>query len=300
MENTHFDWNHARAFLATVKAGSLSTAAKSLNLSQPTLSRQISALEQSLKVSLFERSPKGLELTPTGLQLYEHVAAMESAATQFSLTAQGHSKTLEGSICISATEALSAFVLPSIIRKLRQQYPGIDIELIATNETSDLKRREADIAIRAFRPTQESLIIKKVADCKGRLYATPQYIQSIGPPKAYSELSDAQFISFDRSEEAINALAKLGINLSPENFPIIVENHLVHWELTKQGIGIGLMTEDIGDGEIMVERVIPDGQAFEFELWLVAHKELKTSLRVRTVYDFLYSELKQYFKKSEC
>ena len=136
-----FDWNYARAFLITVEEGSLSAAARALGVSQPTLSRQVSGLEDELGVALFERGGKGLELTPSGMDLVEHVKAMGLAASSFSLAASGKANTIEGNICLSATEVTCAFVLPRILKKLRQAYPGIHVELIASNETSDLRRR---------------------------------------------------------------------------------------------------------------------------------------------------------------
>ena len=149
-----FDWNRARAFLVTAEEGSLSAAARALDMTQPTLGRQVTALEQELGVALFERGARGLELTPSGLDLLEHVRAMGEAANSLSLTASGQATAVEGNICITATEVMAAFILPPIIEKLRRLEPGITVELVASNSTSDLKRREADIAIRSFRPTQ--------------------------------------------------------------------------------------------------------------------------------------------------
>lgn len=148
-----FDWNHARAFLVTAEEGSLSAAAKVLGMAQPTLGRQVSALERELSVVLFERYGRGLELTPTGRSLLTHVKAMAAAANQFSLQAAGQSEAIEGRVCVSATDSMAAFLLPAILRDLREAFPKLVIELIATNELSDLRRREADIALRAAEPT---------------------------------------------------------------------------------------------------------------------------------------------------
>ena len=286
-----FDWNRARAFLVTAEEGSLSAAARALEMNQPTLGRQVSALEQELGVALFERVGKGLELTPSGLDLVEHVRAMGEAANRLSLTATGQSDSLEGSICITATEATAAFDLPPMIHQLRQWQPGIEIELIASNDTSDLKRREADIAIRAFRPTQPELIAKKLKTRYARLYATPQYLSGLGSPVKPDDLSEAEFIGFDRSSRFIDGLNALGFSLSLDNFPIVTENHLVHWELVKQGVAIGVMPDHIGDAEPAVVRVLPKMEAIEIEMWLVAHRELRTSRRVRMVFDFLAEAL---------
>ena len=287
----NFDWNRARAFLVTAEEGSLSAAARALNMTQPTLGRQVAALEQELDVSLFERAGRGLELTPAGLSLLEHVRDMGDAAIQFSLGASGRSESLEGSVCISATEATAAFQLPRIIQKLRHQEPGIEIELIASNSTSDLKRREADIAIRAFQPTQPDLIVRKLKSMPVRLYATRSYLESLEDTEKIGDFSQAAFIGFDRSDQYLNGLNERGLNLTQQNFPVITENHLVHWEMVKQGIGIGIMPEDIGDSESGLVRAKADFEPILIDMWLVAHRELKTSRRIRVVFDFLFDEL---------
>jgi len=286
-----FDWNRARAFLVTAEEGSLSAAARALGMTQPTLGRQVTALETELGVALFERGGRGLELTPSGLDLLEHVRAMGNAASRLSLTASGQSTSIEGSICITATEVTAAFVLPPILGKLRQLEPGIEIELVASNSTSDLKRREADIAVRAFRPTQSDLIARKVRGANFHPYASSGYLRRIGNPTTPGDLGVADFFGFDKTNLLIDAFKERGITLTLRNFPVITDNHLVQWGLVKQGLGIGFMLEEIGDAEPMVERVLPSLDPFPIEVWLVAHRELKTSRRVRMVFDFLVSEL---------
>jgi len=286
-----FDWNRARAFLITAEEGSLSAAARALKMTQPTLGRQVTALEQELGVALFERGGRGLELTPSGLDLLEHVRAMGNAASRFSLTASGQSTSIEGNICITASEVMAAFVLPPILHKLRRLEPGIGIELIASNRASDLKRREADIAIRSFRPTQPELIAKKVRDIAAHLYATPSYLRELGHPKGPNDLADADFIFFENIGLLIAALDEVGLHLTSRNFPVITENHIVQWELVKNGMGIGIMPDFVGDVEPMVRRALPELEPLSGEEWLVAHRELKTSRRVRMVFDFLVSEL---------
>ena len=286
-----FDWNRARAFLVTAEEGSLAAAARALDMTQPTLGRQVAALEQEIGVELFSRVGRGLELTPNGMKLVEHVRAMGEAANRFSLSASGQSDIIEGSICVTATELFSTFILPPIIQKLRQIEPGIEIEIISTNDESNLNRREADIAIRSFRPSQPELIVKKLYDAKGHLYAATTYLQSLGNPSTIIELNKANFIDIEKSGRLLSLLNGQGFNLSPHNFPVITKNHNVQWELVKHGVAITGMLEEIGDNEPLVERVVAPGLApITVELWLVTHKELRTNRRVRRVFDFLVSE----------
>ena len=288
---TKFDWNHARAFLATAEEGSLTAAARALGLTQPTLGRQISALETELGVTLFDRVARGLILTPSGLELVDHVRAMREAASAVSLTASGRSQAIEGMIRITATDIYAAYVLPPMVARLRKMAPGINVEIIATNAVSDLRRREADIAIRSAAPTDPALIARKVRDDEAHLYAAPSYLDAIGRPNKAAGFSRAQFIGFDNNEPYIKGLNELGFKLTGDNFAVITASHHVHWRLTKQGVGVGVMQSDIGDAEPLVERALPNLKAFPVPIWLVAHRELNTSRRVRLVFDFLAEEL---------
>ena len=286
-----FDWNRARAFLVTAEEGSLSAAARALGVAQPTLGRQVAALERELGVTLFQRVGRGLVLTASGLELMEHVRVMGNAASLMSLTASGQSQSIEGAICISATEAYAAFLLPPIVEKLRHSAPGITIEIVASNAVSDLRRREADIAIRHVRPTDQDLIAKRMPDEAAQLYATPAYLDRIGNPQTMADCCEAEFVGFDRNEPLLEGLNARGFTLTSGNFPVLTGSHLVHWELVKRGVGIGVMPLQIGDAEPSVTRVLPDMDPFEIPVWLVAHRELNTSRRVRLVFDLLSQEL---------
>lgn len=286
-----FDWNRARAFLVTAEEGSLSAAARALGMAQPTLGRQVDALEAELGVVLFERVGRGFTLTPSGLELLEHVRAMGEAASRVSLTAAGQSQSIEGTICIAASETYAAMLLPPILAKLRRAEPKIHIELVTSSKASDLRRREADIAIRHFRPEEPDLVAKKIRDIPARLYATPGYLDQIGNPKLPYDLRHADFISIDSSGVFMKGLNALGMSLTERNFPIMTENYLVMWELVKHGLGIGILDGDLGDAEPRVRRALPDFDPLLFPIWLVAHRELNTSRRVRVVFDLLATEL---------
>ena len=286
-----FDWNRARAFLVTAEEGSLSAAARALGMAQPTLGRQVDALEEELGVILFERVGRGFTLTPSGVDLLEHVRAMGVAANRMSLAVSGQSQAIEGTIRIAASEVHAALLLPPIIAKLRVAQPGIQVEVMASRVSSDLLRREADIAIRNYQPTEPDLIAKKVRDLPARLYASPDYIERIGNPALPYDLRDAEFISIDRTGVFLKGLNTLGLGLTERNFPILTENYLVAWEMVKHGLGIGIQDGVVGDREPSVRRVLPDLEPLVFSMWLVTHRDVNTSRRVRVVYDLLAQEL---------
>ncbi|MCA9636433.1 MAG: LysR family transcriptional regulator [Myxococcales bacterium] len=294
--SVRFDWNRARAFLVTAEEGSLSAAARALGMSQPTLGRQVDALEEELEVLLFERVGKRLVLTEAGLGLLEHARAMGEAASRVSLAASGHSQALEGEVTITVGEIFGARVLPPIIARLRADEPGIRIEIVATNETSDLRRREADIAIRNVRPQHPDLIARKIRDMAGNLYAASVYLDRIGRPTTPAGFSDADFVGFDLDGgPMIAALGHVGFSLQSRNFTSACQNQLVQWELVRAGLGIGVNSELIGDAEPGVERILPAMPSIPFPLWLVSHRELHTSRRVRFVFERLAAELAALF-----
>lgn len=290
-QSVSFDWNQARAFLATAEEGSLSAAARALGQTQPTLGRQVSALEEKLGVTLFERAGRSLSLTQSGLELLYHFRAMGDAASRISLTASGQSQAIEGQVCITASDGMATYLLPPVVKKLRAAAPGIEIEIVADNEVSDLNRREADIAIRHVRPEQPDLIAKLVRETTGHLYAATSYLDTHGRPETAADVADATFVVLNQSERMLSALNGLGLSLTKRNFKLVSANSVVGWEMVKQGLGIGVMIPEIADLTPEVERVLPDLPPYPVPIWLVTHRELRTSRRIRLVFDLLAEAL---------
>lgn len=291
--SVRFDWTQARAFLVTADEGSFSAAARALGLTQPTVGRQVAALEQELGVTLFERVGGGLELTRAGLDLIEHVRTMGEAATRFSLAATGQASTLDGMVCITASEAIATYLLPPVLREIREAHPAIELEIVASNQVVDLHRREADIAVRSFRPKQPDLVALKIQDGFGHMYATPAYLASIGHPCLPEDLSRAAFFGFDRTDLMISGLNRLGLSLTAANFPIVTANHLVQWALCREGAGICMMMEEVGDLDPSVRRVLPDFPPIPVPIWLATHREVRTSRRIRVIFDLLADGLRR-------
>ncbi len=289
-----FDWNLARSFLAAAEEGSFSAAARRLGLAQPTLGRHVAALEEALDVALFERVGHGLALTETGLALIEEVRAMREAAQNVALVAAGQAQALEGLVRIAASEAFSAHLLPPILAKLQHEHPAIELELVVSNQASDLRQREADLAIRHVRPTDEALIAKRIkAASPSYLYGSPTYLESLGNPSSPEELAErARVIAFDDSPLLRRVLTEAGYAFAADRFRPLCNNHLVQWELAKRGLGLCVMMEEIGDSEPMLMRAgCPTAPVVSFATWLTAHRELRTSRRIRVVFDCLEREL---------
>lgn len=286
-----FDWNHLRAFLATADGGSFSAASQALGIAQPTVGRQIASLEERLRVTLFERAGRGLALTPTGLELVEHVRTMSEAAFRVSRVAAGQALSLDGPICLTASEVVATYLLPPVIAELRARHPGIEVEIVASNAPQDLRRREADIAIRSFRPTEPDLVARKIRESEAYLYAAPAYLQKLGTPLTRDALLGATFIDFDHTGAFRKGLSALGLPLPGQSSFLVSQSQHVQWALVRQGAGIGIMIAEVGDLEPGVCRVPAGLPPIPVPMWLVTHPEVRTSRRVRVVAELLAERL---------
>lgn len=284
---SNFDWNQARAFLATAEEGSLSAAARALGVTQPTLSRQVSALEKQLGVTLFERGPRMMQLTTAGLEILEYVRAMQEAATRMSLAASGQSQAVAGLVRIACTDTIASYRMPNILRELRQTAPNVEIEIRTSNKLSDLLHREADIAVRHARPNEAELIARRVRTTSANLYASKAYLDRVGRPASSNELQTLDFLGFETRETLIPALRHAGLELSTANFPISTDNGLSGIALARAGLGIGFFIADEAGQFEDLEIVWPDFPAIDVPIWLVTHRELHTSKRIRLIFDML-------------
>jgi DNA-binding transcriptional LysR family regulator len=287
------DWNLMRAFAATAEEGSLSAGARRVGLTQPTLSRQIVALEAELGVPLFDRIGKRLVLNASGLGLLPHARTMMLAADALSLAAAGRSQAIEGEVSISASDGMAAFLLPDMAARIRREAPGVDLRIIATNALSDLRRREADIAIRHVRPKEPELIGRLVCEKSVGFYASRIWAERNRVPVTVSELAAADLIGFAPTAQLVTHLAGAGIDLGDARFPLASENGVVVWEMVRRGLGIGIMMDAIAARAQDVVRILPELNVMRVPVWLVSHQELRTSPRVRRVADILAEELAQ-------
>ncbi|MEM8591127.1 MAG: LysR family transcriptional regulator [Pseudomonadota bacterium] len=281
-----FDWNQARTFLATAEEGSLSAAARALGQTQPTLGRQVAALEEELGIRLFERVGRGLQLTDAGRSLKNHVAAMRDAAQRVNLAATGHSETVEGRVGVTASAIFSAYHMPAILAELQHRAPKLRIDLIADDALRDIQRREADIAIRHVRPEAPELITRKIAEAEATFVATESYLARRGTPECFDDFRHHDFIAFGDPQEFIQYTDPLGIPLKPENFRLASENSTVGWELVKSGLGISIMDCTVIARSSGMVPILED-KPFRFPIWLTTHRELQTSRKIRLVFDLL-------------
>ena len=287
----NFEWDRLRVFLAVAEHGSLSAAAAMLGMSQPTVGRHVQALEGALGVQLFARTGRRLALSETGEQLLEPARAMANAAGRFALTAAGRESSLAGIVRITASDIVSTYTLPAIFVALRLEEPDIEIELVASNATHNLLAREADIAIRMYRPTQSEVIAKHIRDVELGTFAANVYLERRGEPRTPEDLRDHDVVGYDRDETLIRGFRDFGFEVGRRFFPLRTDSHVVIWRAVVEGYGIGFMQAALGDAEPRVRRILPDLPLPTMPMWLTAHAELKANRRIRRVFDFLAEAL---------
>ena len=282
---SNFDWNQARAFLATAETSSFSAAARALNLTQPTLGRQVAAFEQSLELVLFERIRRKLELTPAGRDLLNELQGMGDAANRASLVAAGRGQSVAGDVCVSTTDLFAYYVMPQIVADLQKIAPQIRIRVLASNSLSDLQRREADIAVRHVAPTQPELISRKVCEAKGRIYASQSYLDRHGEIKTLEDVKSAHFVGIGENDELLDFLKNWGLPITQTNLRVLGDSGLVGWQMARLGLGLSAMTDDVAHHFSEMKLVLPQLEPIPVPYWLTTHKELHSSKRIRLVYD---------------
>jgi DNA-binding transcriptional LysR family regulator len=285
------DWNLLRAFLHVAETGSMSAAARRLGLTQPTLSRQVAAIEQHLGVALFERIGKSLKPTATALALLEHARHMGASAEQLSLAANGHAQAIDGEVSISATDMVAAWLLPPVLRALAEEAPGLRVEIVTTNAISDLRRREADIAVRHVRPSEPELIGRLLRENTAGFYAAQSWVKRHGHPRTAAEAAAHRFVGADREGHYLAYLQAHGLPLTEQAFSCYAENSCTSWALVREGLGIGAMMDEVAAECPDVVRVLDEVPAVRFPIWLVTHRELNSSRRIRLVFDRLAEAL---------
>ncbi|HEY0720278.1 MAG TPA: LysR family transcriptional regulator [Gammaproteobacteria bacterium] len=285
------EWDLIRAFLAVVDTGSVTAAAEILGSSQPTLSRQIAALEQRVGSPLFERVGRGLNLTGLGEALVEPARQMQMAANSLSLAALGRNSETAGTVRLSASEMTATYVLPSILAELRRTHPEIQIEVAVTNRVENLLEREADIAVRHTQPGQGSLIARRIGAFRIGAFAHHDYLSRVGEPIEFAQPHRYDWLGLDRSDLLLRGFQRVGMKVDREFFAIRCDDQVALWQMVLSGMGIGFGTLFIAGQAPHLRQVLTEIEIPAMPVWVTAHRELKGSARIRTVFDALVQGL---------
>lgn len=290
------DWALVNSFLAVAETGSLSAASRVLELTQPTVGRQIKQMEAALGFALFDRQPRGLKPTEKGLELLVSARAMREGARQFALAAAGASDQLSGTVRITASVFTAHKALPDIIAGLRRDYPEIQIEIVPTDSSENLLFREADIALRMYRSEQLEIVTRKIGEIEMGIYGARSYIDRVGFPETIDDLFALDFIGYDRSDLILTGMKKAGVDVSREWFPVRCDHHSVYFELLRSGCGVGFSQVAHASKDPNLVRIDTGIEIPSLPIWLAAHETVRRTPRVAVVWDRLVEALKPFVK----
>lgn len=295
MAKNEVDWNLYRTFLAVMRTGSLSAAARALASTQPTTGRQVEALEAALGEKLFTRSQRGLLPTVAAKELLIHAESMEAAASALHRASTAASAEETGTVRLTAGAQIGIEVLPEMLARFSHQHPRIQLELSITSVAEDLLNRDADIALRMMRPTQQALITRRVGKISIGLFARRSYLATYGVPHSPSDLGRHRLIGFDRNTQVLRSFLGKTSKMSRDDFAFRTDNVTAQLALLRAGIGIAACHSHLMKRDPELVAVLPKHVKFEREIWIAMHADLKRTHRVKLLFDHLQRELTDYF-----
>ncbi|WP_281017417.1 MULTISPECIES: LysR family transcriptional regulator [unclassified Minwuia] len=291
-----FTWDTCRSFLAVLRTGSLSAAARQLGLTQPTIGRHVDQLEQATGAALFTRARNGLTPTATALALRAHAEAMEAAAAAMIRASSGAAGEARGTVRLTVSQFVGSEVMPPMLARFRDSHPEIDIELVLSDSPLNLLTREADIAIRMARPSQTGLVARMLGSVEVGLFAHRDYLDRFGTPTSFGALKQHRVIGYDTTPYLERAMRHMGLEVERDDFAIRVDTESVQVALIRSGFGIGGCQVPLAAQDPGLVRVLPDVLNFRLEVWRAMHGDMRDSLPVRLMAAHLDREFRAYLR----
>ena len=288
------EWNDIRVFLAIVRHGSLTAAARSLSVTQPTMGRRLDVLHERLGVRLFERTPTGAVITQLGAALVAEAERMEAAALDIERRLAGRNTGLGGLVQVTCVEWFGVHVLAQIIARFSRQHPGIIVQLLPDGRSLNLARHDADIALRFAEFDHDAVVQRQVAEIGYGLYASPAYLEQHGEPDYEAGCPGHALITMPEANAHL-ADARWLQQVAPEAriaFRTGSRDAQIHTALA--GVGLVALPRYLGDGVTGLCRLQPTLSPPIREVWLGYHEDLRDTPRVRAVAAFLAEELKRF------
>lgn len=290
------DWDKLRVFHAVADAGSFTHAGNTLNLSQSAISRQISALEQSLGTPLFHRHARGLILTEQGEILYDTAHSVFGQLARVQSQLAESKERPQGSLKISSTVAFGSVYLAPRMKEFVNRYPDIDVSMVLADTELDLSMREADVAIRLTPPTQPDLVQRHLLTLRYRVYAAPDYLQSYGMPKTPKDMDDHRIVVYGEDArppaQNLNWLLTAGRKDGSARTPVLRLNSVYGiLRAVQSGLGIGALPEYMGRELGNLVEILPELKGPELDMFFVYPDELRQSARIAAFRDFIVEKL---------
>lgn len=293
--NKNIGWELYRSFLGVMQHGSLSAAARALGSTQPTIGRHITELERALNVGLFMRTQGGLTPTEGAKALVGHAEEMANVAEAIERAASSQGDSVQGSVRVTTSDIIGIEVLPNVLTKLGNQYTKLQLELMLSDKPQNLLSREADIAVRLFRPTQNQLIARRIGSITIGFYAHINYLNQTGTPASMDELMQRKLIGFDQYSDYIrDTLSTLPFTLEKQHFSYRSDSNVAQLSLIRAGAGIGVCQVPLAARDSSLIRVLPDELSIPMDIWVTMHEDLKKNTSCQVVFDALVQGLSDY------
>lgn len=290
------DWEKLRLFHIVAEAGSFTEGARRIGMSQPALSRQIAALETGLGAKLFHRHARGLALTHEGEQLAATAADMYDRLERTRQSIDLSRDRPTGEIRLTTTISFGSTWLARALADFIGQYPEINITLLLSDEDLDLAKREADIAIRFEPPTQQGLVAKRLEAVRYRLCASPEYLAQYGEPQSDAELSSHRTVAFTESApgpiRGVNWVLEVGNTGEPRMPNLRVNSIFGVAQAVENGAGIAALPSYLIRTSERLQVILPDEQGPVFRTYFVYPEELRGSVRIQVLRDFLLTRMR--------
>lgn len=286
-----FDWENLRFFVAVAQSGSLSAAARRLKVDHATVSRRLNALEAELNMRLVDRLPRACQLTATGRQILEFAAKMEDNAFAIERLALAEQAPMQGTVTISAPPVLANNLFANHLHAFAQSHPGIRLAIASQARSVSLGRREADIAVRLFRPEEPQSVTRKLGEMAFGLYASRGYVQA-------SESDNWAFIGYEAQYAEMPHQKWLQSIAQGRRIVCEVSDITTQQATARTGIGVAGLPVFMGDRDPALQRLLFDGEPFHREIWLVVHPDLRHSPMIRAVIDFIVDVTRKTFEPS--
>ena len=297
MENES-SWECHQTFLNVLETGSLSAARRAMGLTQPTVSRHIDSLETALALKLFTRSFDGFAPTDAALELKPYATGVAVTAAALRRVASSHGSGVRGTVRLTASEIIGVEVLPPILAALRGKHPELIIELVLSNKVDDLLHREADIAVRMLRPTQQALLAKRVGGIGLGLYARKDYLRMHGIPESVDALSGHAIIGFDNETSFIRKFQEQFPMFSRAALAFRANSDLAQLAAIRAGFGIGVCQVPLAAKDKRLVRVLKSKFSPTLDTWIAMHEDLRESPRCAATFAALAAGLSAYMQRS--
>jgi DNA-binding transcriptional LysR family regulator len=293
------DWDKLKIFHVVAQAGSFTEASGTLNLSQSAISRQIQSLEQTLKISLFERHARGLSLTEDGETLFKTANEVIVHLKDVETSLMEKKNKPSGKLIVTTVVGFGSIWLTPRIKEFMDKYPEMEVEVIVTDKELDLSTREADVAVWMRQPTQLSYIQKKLIDINYHIYGSPKYLEENGYPNTVKDLDKHKFIVYGKGTPSplsqTDWILKVGKKDSSKRKPVMRVNNIYSLLLAvESGVGLAALPDYMVQEKSTLVKVLPNVDGPKYEAHFVYPQSLKNVARVKSFRDFIFDKVNEW------